>query len=153
MVESGYSNQKIKKKPRSLTGHKVKRSLITYSMEKKTMRRSVTIEPVLHEFIIELRGWFGMEKHLDVDYTTVLNMLAKLGALRVLKWEELSDKEKGLIENSLEDDPIQKRESALDELWTKHLKVEMPDYDPEPDTEEPQNEGEETEEKEERARA
>ena len=60
------------------------------------MRRSVTIENSLHEHIIELKGWFGMEKHWDVDYTTVLNMLAKLGA-DVFANSDLTDRQKHLL--------------------------------------------------------
>lgn len=111
-------------------GETVNTSLKTKCIVRENMRRSVTIENSLHEHIIELKGWFGMEKHWDVDYTTVLNMLAKLGA-DVFANSDLTDRQKQFVLETIHGNPEQQREAAADEWWTKNLKIERPEYDPE----------------------
>ena len=139
MVINGNKRQKIPKTKENLTIHHVTQNLITSGTVRLPMRRSVTIDPALHEYIIKLRGWLGMEKGLDVDYTTVLNTVAKLGALRINEWDNLTSKEKEEVSNTLQSSPEQQIEYAADEWWTKHLKVQMPAYDPEPTQEEPES--------------
>lgn len=134
------------KNTKLLTVRQVKRSLITQRIVKKVMRRSVTIEKDLHDFILEFRGWLGMEKHLDADYTTVLNALGKLGAIRMNEWENLTENEKEAVLETLLSEPEKQIESAADEWWTKRLKVELPEYSSESTEEESQEGAEGTQE-------
>lgn len=138
MVTNGNNNQKTSQTSKILTRRLVNTRLKTKRTVRKTMRRSVTIEEPLHDYIIGLRGWFGIEKHIDVDYTTVLNILAKLGADLLQDMSRLTERQKELVIETIESNPHQKVEAAADDWWTQHLKVQLPEYDPV--IEEPQEE-------------
>jgi len=129
----------------------VNTSLKTKCTVKDTLRRSVTIEKPLHNYIIEARGWLGLQRHIEVDYTTILNVLAKLGveifANIFTNPENLTETQKQIISETFEADSNQKIDAINDELWTQKLRANVPEYgseendqeSPNTDQEEPDN--------------
>ncbi len=140
MVKNGKINQHSSQNIRSLTVRQVNKSLKTSGDIQNIMRRSVTIDNQLHDYIVELRGWFGIEKHLDLDYTTILNMLAILGADLFSDTTKLTEKQKEFVLKYVENDPEKKMDAASDEWWNNWLRAKIPEYDPEL-VEEPQTDG------------
>ena len=132
MVKNGNKRQRTSQNAIKLTGHTVNKTLKDRCPVRDTLRRSVTIEKPLHNYIIEVRGWLGLQKHIDVDYTTILNMLAKLGidvfANIFSNYDRLSKEQKQIISETLEGDYNQKIEAIQDELWNQKLRANIPEY-------------------------
>ncbi|MEM4378290.1 MAG: hypothetical protein QXX85_04815 [Candidatus Nitrosotenuis sp.] len=114
--------------------HIKKQSLLTgdgntnVSGEHKTViRRSITVEDQLNNFINILRARFLEHEGKEIDFTTMINALAAIGANRFSKREEMSDKEWKIFNSYLDFSDLH-LEAAKDEYQDRWLKYELPKF-------------------------
>lgn len=91
------------------------------------IRRSITVEDQLNNFINILRARFLEHEGKEIDFTTMINALAAIGANRFSKREEMSDKEWKIFNSYLDFSDLY-LEATKDEYQDRWLKYELPKF-------------------------
>lgn len=90
------------------------------------IRRSITVNDDLNNYINGFRAWLLVRKK-EHDFTTIINMLAQLGAYRLSHAKgELTKAEKRIINKYLEGISELQIEGATDEAWTRWFQIQFP---------------------------